>query len=277
MRHTLPCIETHTCGEPTRILTMFNIPGNTMAAKQDYVRQHLDHVRKTVIREPRGHRHMFGAIVTAPVEAGSACGVIWFDNQDYLNGCGHATIGLGVGMRSRDDRPRRCSCRNRHDPADGTTRRVHGGCAIRSAATDGRHQSWDCARNELQKCSSVQFSARRTTRCARDRKAQHGRSLWRQFLRDCRLPRGRHRDLRGQHVAHRRAGSKDPSSSQSANTGTASDADTLEKHRAHHVSVAGARSKRAISQYTCLRKRGCGPFTRRYRNQCSVGQPSCSR
>ncbi len=98
MRQTLPCIETHTCGEPTRILTMFNIPGSTMAAKQDYVRRNLDHLRKAVIREPRGHKHMFGAIVTAPVEEGSACGVIWFDNQDYLNGCGHATIGLGVAL-----------------------------------------------------------------------------------------------------------------------------------------------------------------------------------
>jgi len=98
MRQTLPCIETHTCGEPTRILTMFNIPGRTISAKQDYVRKNLDHLRKAVIREPRGHRHMFGAIVTAPVDPDSACGVIWFDNQDYLNGCGHATIGLGVAL-----------------------------------------------------------------------------------------------------------------------------------------------------------------------------------
>jgi len=98
MRQTLPCIETHTCGEPTRILTMFNIPGSTISAKQDYVRKNLDHLRKALIREPRGHRHMFGAIVTAPVDPDSACGVIWFDNQDYLNGCGHATIGLGVAL-----------------------------------------------------------------------------------------------------------------------------------------------------------------------------------
>lgn len=98
MRHILPCIETHTCGEPTRILTVFNIPGPTMAAKQDHVRRNLDHLRQTLIREPRGHRHMFGAILTAPVEPGSACGVIWFDNQDYLDGCGHATIGVGVAL-----------------------------------------------------------------------------------------------------------------------------------------------------------------------------------
>jgi proline racemase/trans-L-3-hydroxyproline dehydratase len=52
---------------------------------------------------------MFGAIVTAPVSPESACGVIWFDNQGYLNGCGHATIGTGIalidtGMVPRTDR-----------------------------------------------------------------------------------------------------------------------------------------------------------------------------
>lgn len=98
MRLTIPCVETHTCGEPTRILTMFNLPGNTMVAKQEYVRRNLDHIRKALIHEPRGHHHMFGAIVTAPVAPGSACGVIWFDNQDYLNGCGHATIGIGIAL-----------------------------------------------------------------------------------------------------------------------------------------------------------------------------------
>ena len=98
MRHTIPCFETHTCGEPTRFVTMFNLPGDTIVAKQQYVRENLDHIRKAIIREPRGHHHMFGAILTAPVAPGSACGIIWFDNQGYLNGCGHATIATGIAL-----------------------------------------------------------------------------------------------------------------------------------------------------------------------------------
>jgi proline racemase/trans-L-3-hydroxyproline dehydratase len=98
MRLTIPCVETHTCGEPTRFVTMFNLPGDTIVAKQDYVRKNFDHIRKALVREPRGHHHMFGAIMTAPVTPGAACGIIWFDNQDYLNGCGHATIATGIAL-----------------------------------------------------------------------------------------------------------------------------------------------------------------------------------
>ena len=100
MRQMIPCVETHTCGEPTRIVSggLFNIPGGTMVEKQAYVREHLDHIRKALIREPRGHKNMFGAILTPPVTPGAVCGVIWFDNAGYLSGCGHGTIGLGVAM-----------------------------------------------------------------------------------------------------------------------------------------------------------------------------------
>jgi proline racemase len=98
VRYTLPCIETTTCGEPTRFVTVFGLPGDTMVAKQAYVRQNLDYIRKALVREPRGHRHMFGGIVTAPVTPGSAFGIIWFDNQDYLPGCGHATLAAGIAM-----------------------------------------------------------------------------------------------------------------------------------------------------------------------------------
>ena len=50
---------------------MFNLPGDTIVAKQDFVRRNLDHVRRALVREPRGHRHMFGGILTAPVSPNS--------------------------------------------------------------------------------------------------------------------------------------------------------------------------------------------------------------
>ena len=94
----IPCVETHTCGEPTRIVTMLDIPGSTIVEKQEFVRSHLDHVRQALIREPRGHRDMFGAILTRPVTPEAAAGVIWLDHGGYLSGCGHATIGVGIAM-----------------------------------------------------------------------------------------------------------------------------------------------------------------------------------
>jgi proline racemase/trans-L-3-hydroxyproline dehydratase len=100
MRQIIPCVETHTCGEPTRIVMggLFKLPGDTIVAKQAYVRERLDHVRRALIHEPRGHPNMFGAILTPPVSPEAVCGVIWFDNAGYLSGCGHGTIGLGVAM-----------------------------------------------------------------------------------------------------------------------------------------------------------------------------------
>jgi proline racemase len=94
----IPCVETHTCGEPTRIVTMLDIPGGTIVEKQEFVRSHLDHVRQALIREPRGHRDMFGAILTRAVTPEAAAGVIWLDHGGYLSGCGHATIGVGIAM-----------------------------------------------------------------------------------------------------------------------------------------------------------------------------------
>ncbi len=98
MRLTIPCIETHTCGEPTRILTIFGIPGDSMEAKREHCSRHLDHIRKALMLEPRGHRHMFGAIVTAPVSKDAVCGAIFMDPGAWLTGCGHATIALGIAL-----------------------------------------------------------------------------------------------------------------------------------------------------------------------------------
>ena len=47
----ISAIDTHTAGEPTRII-MSGLPpiqGSTMAAKKHYMKQHLDHIRTLLI------------------------------------------------------------------------------------------------------------------------------------------------------------------------------------------------------------------------------------
>ncbi|NQZ59501.1 MAG: proline racemase family protein, partial [Lentisphaeraceae bacterium] len=46
-----------------------------------------------VICEPRGHNARVGALLTPPVNDGSECGVIFFNDVGYLGMCGHALIG----------------------------------------------------------------------------------------------------------------------------------------------------------------------------------------
>jgi proline racemase len=44
--------------------------------------------------EPRGHDAIVGALLTAPVEAGSSAGVVFFNNAGALGMCGHGLIGV---------------------------------------------------------------------------------------------------------------------------------------------------------------------------------------
>jgi len=89
-------IDTHTAGEPFRIVTggLPLIPGDTILARRRWVREHLDHVRRALLWEPRGHRDMYGCIVTPPVTPGADLGVIFMHNEGYSTACGHGVIAL---------------------------------------------------------------------------------------------------------------------------------------------------------------------------------------
>ena len=90
----LTTLDAHTEGEPLRIITSGypEIPGNTMLEKRRYVTEHLDHLRKVLMFEPRGHADMYGAIVTEPVTANSSFGLLFMHNEGYSSMCGHAII-----------------------------------------------------------------------------------------------------------------------------------------------------------------------------------------
>jgi proline racemase len=52
-----------------------------------------DYVRELVIREPRGHRDMTGALLTEPVSPGSHAGLIFMHGDGYASMAGHAVLG----------------------------------------------------------------------------------------------------------------------------------------------------------------------------------------
>ena len=82
-------------GEPTRVITggIPNLKGSTMAEKKEYLVNEMDYIRTALMHEPRGHRDMFGAIVTQPCNTDADFGVIFMDGGGYLNMCGHGSIG----------------------------------------------------------------------------------------------------------------------------------------------------------------------------------------
>ncbi len=53
-------LDAHAAGEPLRIITggLPELPGATMLERRRYMREHLDHVRRALMWEPRGHYDM---------------------------------------------------------------------------------------------------------------------------------------------------------------------------------------------------------------------------
>jgi proline racemase len=86
----------HTAGEPFRIVTggIPPLEGATILDKRRFAAEHLDHVRKLLVNEPRGHADMYGCFVVEPNDAGADLGVVFFHNAGYSTACGHGTIAL---------------------------------------------------------------------------------------------------------------------------------------------------------------------------------------
>ncbi len=90
-------IEMHTGGEPVRIVTAGypDIPGATILQKRRFVRDNLDHLRRLLMFEPRGHFDMYGVIPVEPDLAEADMAVLFMHNEGYSTMCGHAVIALG--------------------------------------------------------------------------------------------------------------------------------------------------------------------------------------
>ncbi|UVK43387.1 proline racemase family protein [Mesorhizobium sp. AR07] len=94
---TLTVVDMHTGGEPLRIVTggYPRIPKGTILEKRAYVRDHLDHLRKILMFEPRGHYDMYGALLVEPALPGADLAVLFMHNEGYSTMCGHAIVALG--------------------------------------------------------------------------------------------------------------------------------------------------------------------------------------
>ncbi|MCY0149529.1 proline racemase family protein [Hoeflea sp. G2-23] len=94
---SLTVVDMHTAGEPLRIVTggYPDLPKGTILEKRAHVRDHLDHLRKILMFEPRGHADMYGALLVEPDLTGADLAVLFMHNEGYSTMCGHAIIALG--------------------------------------------------------------------------------------------------------------------------------------------------------------------------------------
>ena len=97
---TLNIIDSHTGGEPTRLVVSGgpDLGGGTLAQRLDVFRTRFDDWRAGTVTEPRGSDVVVGALLCEPDDRTCAAGVIFFNNVGYLGMCGHGTIGLVVSL-----------------------------------------------------------------------------------------------------------------------------------------------------------------------------------
>src|SRR5262245_23332848 len=99
-RRTLRVIDSHTGGEPTRVVVAGGpaLPRVSLTEKREILRTEYDTFRSAVVNEPRGSDVLVGALLTEPADPTCAAGVVFFNNVGYLGMCGHGTIGLVVTL-----------------------------------------------------------------------------------------------------------------------------------------------------------------------------------
>jgi trans-L-3-hydroxyproline dehydratase len=97
---TITTIDTHAAGEPLRIITggLPELRGDTILERRRFMREHLDHVRRALMWEPRGHYNMYGCVLTPPVSPEADLGVLFLHNEGYSTMCGHGVIALVTAL-----------------------------------------------------------------------------------------------------------------------------------------------------------------------------------
>ncbi|KAB0503650.1 4-hydroxyproline epimerase [Pseudomonas lini] len=93
-------IDSHTGGEPTRLVTAGfpDLGTGSMAERRKLLAEHHDQWRAACVLEPRGSDVLVGALLCEPVDPSACAGVIFFNNTGYLGMCGHGTIGLVASL-----------------------------------------------------------------------------------------------------------------------------------------------------------------------------------
>lgn len=89
-------VDTHTCGEPARVIVggVLDVPGNTMFEKMRYLEDHADHIRKRMLREPRGYPAANCNLILPPTDPRAVAGYVIMEQVEYPGMSGTNTIAV---------------------------------------------------------------------------------------------------------------------------------------------------------------------------------------
>ncbi|MBM4189049.1 MAG: hypothetical protein FJ206_17250, partial [Gemmatimonadetes bacterium] len=90
----ITAVDAHAAGEPGRVIVggVLDVPGKTMFEKMQYFATHRDHIRKRMLREPRGYPAANCNLILAPTQPSADAGFIIMEQVEYPPMSGTNTI-----------------------------------------------------------------------------------------------------------------------------------------------------------------------------------------
>ena len=90
----ITAVDLHACGEPGRVITggVPDVPGRTMFEKKTYLEQHMDWLRKLMLREPRGYPAANCNLLLPPTDPRAQAGYVIMEQVEYPPMSGTNTI-----------------------------------------------------------------------------------------------------------------------------------------------------------------------------------------
>jgi 4-hydroxyproline epimerase len=94
---TLRVIDSHTEGEPTRVVVegLPDLGPGSARDRLERFRAEHDDLRAGILLEPRGFDAMVGAALLEPENPEAVAQIIFFNNVGFLHMCVHGTLGVG--------------------------------------------------------------------------------------------------------------------------------------------------------------------------------------
>jgi proline racemase len=98
MRHSFFCIDSHTCGNPVRVVAGGGplLPHLPVSERREIFVREYDWIRKALMFEPRGHDLMSGAIIYPAFRDDCDFAALFIEVSGCLPMCGAGTIGLST-------------------------------------------------------------------------------------------------------------------------------------------------------------------------------------
>ncbi|HJO05431.1 MAG TPA: proline racemase family protein, partial [Acidobacteriota bacterium] len=94
--NVIHAVDTHVCGEPGRVIVggVLDVPGDTMFEKMVYLETQADHIRKRMLREPRGYPAANCNLILPATDPRAAAGYVIMEQVEYPGMSGTNTIAV---------------------------------------------------------------------------------------------------------------------------------------------------------------------------------------